>query len=186
MPAGILISNEHGTVLIDDTNFNIALAAKGIATPLGGGPPYLAHVSNSTAQLPVWAYRQSEVLSSMHARTYSAGVSTLLVGGSTPGAGDYHYYLFDKPAAPGGSTYGIQVFNASNELTFDSRLKHPVIAEVIVPTATGTFDTMMPAGREYAIATQGVLNRIVGDMVTIFAQPADIGRRILIIDVTGY
>lgn len=185
MPAGILIHNEHGTVLIDDTNFNIALSAKGIATPLGGGPPYLAYAS-STAQLPVWAYRQSEVLSSMHARTYNAGVSTLLVGGSTLGAGNYHYYLFGKPAEPAGSSFGIQVFNASNELTFDSRLKHPVIAEVIIPTATGTFDTTMPAGREYAIATQGVLNRIVGNIVTVVAQPADIGRRILVIDVTGY
>lgn len=188
MPAGLQVFNDYGSILIDDTNFNLALRSKDVVTPGPAGPPYTAFVSKASTVIPLFAYKvvSTTLPTQMISRTFSAGTTVCRVGSSSSGFGDVTFYCFDLPVDPGIAQQGLQVFKADGSLTFDSRLQHPVIAAAVPVPNTTPIVVNLPAGRTYAMMSDAINCVMNGNVFTISPQPVDVGRVILIVDVTGY
>lgn len=115
MPAGIIIYNDHETVLIDDTYSNLSVRSKGTQA---SSPPATG----------VTAYRYTSLTLDAHS-----------------------WWNFNRPIALG--TYGLQVFDAAGNCTFDAAQQYARVVDVFNGPATGTITKTYTAGRVYAVVT---------------------------------
>ena len=189
MPAGIEIINDHGSVLIDDTDFNLALRSKGSATfPNSGAPPTnFATVTLSSLTSPIFAYypivqdAPSGIRS--HLDSFNAGVVTMRISAPEAGPCTFEWFCFDRPIESA-ETFGLKVFNAAGELTFDSNLKHDVILSA-TPITTSPQVIATPPGRKCAVVAQGRAGYVKWgtNQVTV---TGGVGTVLIVVDVTGY
>lgn len=196
MPAGFYALNDSDTVLIDDTNFNLAMHSRDTSTvalfyPAPGVVNYswVVDTTSSGFQAPVIAFacaadyasaNYPQIVTSTRVRSRSFAGSVAL--GAT-----VKWAIFDKPVTPGAGA-ALRIWNGAGQLCFDSRLKHPVIAAVIVPTVLGTVYTeTLPSGREYMCVSAWVSVKIASNVVSVVQNQASmLGQPCVIIDVTGY
>lgn len=119
MAFGLEVRNSHGTVLIDDTYRNLAVASS------GSYPAQFPPVTDLTAiAAPDFAHTS------------------------------FNWWCFGPPGQGGG--WGLQVFNASGQVTFDSSHKYARVVDVYadVPAAgAGMVTKNYPTGRTYAAIT---------------------------------
>lgn len=198
MPAGFYCLNDAGTVLIDDTNYNVAMVIRGtsdvaIFTPAPGVFVYswVVDISAPGFVAPIVAFACSDDYASVNRpqTINSSGMRCRSFAFSGAVNKPVKWAIFDRPVAPSSSSSGaMQIFAADASLCFDSRLKHPVIATVIVPTVVGTvYTATLPSGREYMCASDNVAVKIVSNVISVVQNNSlMIGRPCVIIDVTGY
>lgn len=136
MAYGIEVTNDHGTVLIDDSYSNLAVRHQGTLSAGAG----LRTVSVPGLDQPVPAVR-----STAYAATASRQGSTGYIWSA--GGAQVHWYVFDTPTSSG--DYGLQVFNAAGQLTFDAYRKYARVRSVQSGVGSQTYDS----GRLYAVAT---------------------------------
>lgn len=156
MPAGLYVLNDDDITQIDSTYRNLHLMRKG-------------SVSFNTASMPVASVtglKATEVLVvrstrpiRLATRTMSGGLRTESYG-ANGGSGNLEYWVFDTPI-PGSSDYGLQVFNASSTLVFDSGFP-PMTVAANFDGYTGAFPPSAPkvtnlpaAGARYGVILLG-------------------------------
>jgi hypothetical protein len=201
MPAGVIIYNDFGTVLIDDSNSNMMFVGRGTSTVIftspqgqntwrwnmGGGYVYDA------AQVPQVIFRSDAYVSGVKPRVDSS-VSPKVVRGRTEAdafttGATVYWAVIDKPVIPGGETFGLQVSNAAGQVMFDSRLKHPTVYAVLTPTVVGTeYTQALVPGREYMFMTGSyAFCKIVSNTAYVKATSAAyLNIPVLILDITGF
>src|SRR5690606_30472271 len=143
MATGLRVINDFGTVLIDTVSPALALRKKStlvssnltvpIFTVENADSPVVVVYSPTFIRAPYIDWVSST-------KRYHTG----LVYGSF-GSVNIDFFAFDKLVASG-NTYGLKLYDAAGNLTFDSSLKHArVVADL---TANGTFNGT--SGRKYA------------------------------------
>lgn len=151
MAFGIQIRNTAGSIQIDENYKNLALVAKStiVTTVSGGG---WSHVDLTISGVhPVLALRCTTAACYYYYVTNSGSSWTyrLFVNNATAGADTITYYVFDEPPAPVMSGFGMLVFNAAGEVTFDSRHKYLRVEDFVEHPHTEA-DLTFTAGRQYA------------------------------------
>lgn len=148
MPAGIIIYNDAGTVLLDDTYPNMTLRAKGSVT-IGAGGSSVVTVSGATASARM-AWRSSSPVFSFPGGGGNGSWTVYAPEGAV-----VDWYCFDKPIA-GTSTFGLCVYDSTGALTFEfssaaARIRAAINATTQAGWATTfTYDT----GKTYAVMFQ--------------------------------
>lgn len=146
MPAGFLVVNNAGSVLIDENYANLAMRVKGSGST-SGSPSQLA-VALSGLQSPMVAWA-STTFTAM--RYMASDLSQMIFRRDGTGATNIDWFVFDQPTVTG--TQGLQIYNAAGVLVFDSGNKYARVVDIFggaaeadwVPTRT------YPAGRTYAV-----------------------------------
>ena len=133
MPAGLQVFNDSGIVQIDGTYSNLQLTAKGTASTSMQNLSYFTQANGTfryntpyttvsfTGNTPVFAVSGDSTVSVV---STSVSGSVWTVGIITPnGPASFEWYVFDEASSSGGN-YGLQVFNDSGVLVFDSSNKY--------------------------------------------------------------
>ncbi|WP_247308179.1 hypothetical protein [Ralstonia pseudosolanacearum] len=156
MPAGLQIWNDAGTVLIDDTHANLAVAARGVvATSAAGmgvyqiGSRAVVSYTGDTRATPLIAFACPAGFVGVYLSSLSGSTYTWRFITEQPAGTEIKYWVFDRAPASSGS-YGFQVFDAAGNLTFDSSRQQARIVGI----TGGIFE--IPAGRIYAVAVQRI------------------------------
>lgn len=165
--AGLSITRDNGSLQIDDMFMTYRLIAKGSvyvaefnANTGGGGATLSIAGKNPTLFLsggPLVAVIQ---------KTVSGGVHTWKLMAKTSGTATY--YIFDEQV-PSDSGFGLQLFDESGRLTFDSssKLLRFVGSYQLAWASDGSLT--LPSGRTYAVANSstviGIHGTIRGGMV---------------------
>ncbi|GEM_PF-6981959 len=151
MPAGFQAFNTAtGSVQVDENYANLALLTKvTITSAANGNWAATATLSVASPTMPVVAV-QSAVFVQLF-RVYQSGGNWTFVYHAASAGAAINCYVFGKPVAPSGSGAGLQVFDASGSLTFDSRLKYARVAQMISGASyASTPAVTLPSGRTYA------------------------------------
>lgn len=137
MPAGFQVVGAHGAVQIDGNYANLGLVAKGTVTiPAAGSitpstpsaaslPPQIS----MTGITPILCLRPLVVNAALASVKKNGSTFSYTVIGSASASGEtFQWYLFDQmslaiPLSTGNA--GLQVFNASGQIVFDSNA-HPM------------------------------------------------------------
>lgn len=139
MPAGLIVYNDHGTVQIDETYRNLAVAAQGTPTMDGNGAAATPVIHSTTGMMAVrgaYLTRYFNWPASNDAKLFS-----------TPGQ-QASYYLFDVPS--GAASFGFQVFTAAGDLAFDAAKKYARVRDTFTTTGPYPHTRTYDAGRTYA------------------------------------
>jgi len=153
MADGIRIVNTFGTLLIDETYSNLALRQRGSVT-LG---------SNNNLHVPLANGFNSPIVALTSDRPARVGIINTtaatpfigLRGREGDPAANMDYYMFDKPLSSlAVGNAGLKVYNASGQLTFDSRLKYARVVDIFGGETQGQWvgTRTYAAGRKYAVA----------------------------------
>lgn len=192
MPAGFQIIGAHGVVQVDENYVNLGLIAKGTVTIPAGGVPL-----NQAAQIvvagssPVLCIRPVSTYATIRRVQKSGGTySYTLQGGyanangTGPTAETFNWYLFDRMALTTMSNTGVQVFNATGEITFNSNGNPMRVAAVgqIQNASIATSPAVVSAASSGAYAacmTQGRIDSAVfapgtGEETHIFIEAVKI------------
>lgn len=143
MPAGLLIVNTSGTVLIADTNPNYSLKSSGSGTTNGVG----SLVVTVTGVQPVIAFRSGSAV--FHRSTGVSGSTFTFTFASAVAGAVIEYWVFDVRGTPSAGNMGLQVFDVAGTLMFDSSAKIALVAGDMAFSADGQ-SIALPAGRAYA------------------------------------
>ena len=136
MAFGLEIINNHGTTLIDDTYSNLAVRHQGtLAAGAGSRTVSVPGLSQPVPAVRSTAYAIALGRSGNNGTIWSAGGAQV------------HWYVFDVPTSSSGG-YGLQVFNSSGQLTFDSSRKYARVRALQSGVGSQTYDS----GRQYAVA----------------------------------
>ena len=129
MAAGFQIVNANGIVQVDENYVNLGLVAKGTITiPAGGigGMAAPAQISFTGAS-PILCIRPVSTYAFIRSVTKLGNTFSYTVNGGYSGAGNtsptaetFNWYIFDRMSQIAVTNYGIQIYNASGELTFNS------------------------------------------------------------------
>jgi len=84
--------------------------------------------------------------------TYRNLAVTSASTGGVVAVGDGRSFRFDVPTPPGPG-WGAQVFTASGQCVFDSRLKYARVVDTLSGPLSGSTTHTYPAGRQYAVIT---------------------------------
>lgn len=153
MSYGFRVVNTANTVQVDERFANLALSASGTVYVSGAYDLTVSGVTPLVAIVPTG--NSSGRLSITRGRSNGDGTFTFRLFTSWFGL-DVDYFVFDKPATLG-SGYGLRVFDASGNVTFDSRLKYMRVQELIIDqTSNGDgmdWSRTFTSGRRYAVVT---------------------------------
>lgn len=136
MSYGLLIKNAAGNILIDGEYFNYSLLASGtLNTGVSSTVSFSASVATPIVFVRLQSTTQWVALSAL-----SLSSATFKVYGSVGApsasreqeAGTIEYMIFGlaKSLSPSGA-WGLNVFNASGELVYDSNVRTPRVSEVV-------------------------------------------------------
>lgn len=193
MVAGIKITNDFGTTLIDDTSPALALRQKITATSvyLGLAELYAATVAKtSDFQSPVFAVSSPNKFYT-YGSTLGAGYATSGVLTTFSGL-NFDFYHFDYPLTTLGKV-GIELKNAAGEVMFNSSQKAAIVYDTVIlgPSNSWTETKTYPTGKKFAVLAIGVWCRVVNNVV--YFEGRDETRTYkptgnvsaLVIDITG-
>jgi hypothetical protein len=129
MPAGFQLVNAHGMVQVDESYVNLALVAKGVVSiPAGGiGGIHAAPQIHYPGISPILCIRPVNTYAFIRRVMKSGSTYSYVINGGFAGAMNgsplaetFSWYIFDRMSQVPASNSGLQVFNASGELTFSS------------------------------------------------------------------
>jgi hypothetical protein len=159
MSYGFQLLNNAGQVLANDTDYNYALVASGTCNVTSTSASTQVSFSNSTGEQPLIFIRNASTKylakQSVGATYFSVYMFELNVNGYrsvTTGSFEYRVYLPMKAlptTVPSGDEYGIHIFDASGQKTFDSTKSYPLItgvANLALPGDTSEASVTLPAG----------------------------------------
>lgn len=130
MPAGIAVYNDRDTVIIDERFFNYAFKEKRVLTfqqmggPVSGGFGNQAYMTVA-GDMPLVAFRCPYPVAACRARPVAGGFEFGWItrhGAGAPVGATIEVFIFDRPTGSG--TYGLQVFDENNRLTYDSSYRY--------------------------------------------------------------
>jgi len=130
--AGFKIVGNHGSTMIDENYKNFNLTATGYVTTPQAGQNVMYDYGGVTytGRNPLVAFRPLGDFSVGATGTYLDGNGVYHTDFITGGSGSLQYYVFDTVPDYTGSTFGVQVRNASGAVTFDSNLRYLRILEI--------------------------------------------------------
>lgn len=139
MPAGIIVYNDHGSVLIDANYANLGKRAKGTLTATGTA-------AQSSPESPVFALNGTGLAA---VSDITNGVAGIVKAGTDTTT----WYSFDRPTAVG--TAGLQVFDATGKLVFDAANQYARVVDVFsgADQVAWSQSRTYTSGRTYAVAT---------------------------------
>lgn len=137
MPVGIEVVGNHGSVVVDSETANLSFLAKGTVTV--AGPNAGTNITFPGATNPIICFRSDNAVILRDFSIASGVVTATLV--STPGS-TVHWYAFDVPTFVA-SSQGLQLFNASGVLTFDSSIM-PMVLESVTQVSDASGLTFPP------------------------------------------
>lgn len=149
MAAGLTVYNTAGTIQIDENYRNMMVANSGT-----NGTPTATNIS-----WPLCAIRSTSLVLAYNLTNTSTASYTVWGGGA-----GYNWYVFDLRVTPS-TNVGLQVFNGSGELIFDSGQKPMRIVDYFVFNNESEWNGVSrtyPAGRTYAV--------IIGKYATKFTS----------------
>lgn len=133
MPAGFQFVNADGHVTIDETYFNYAFVSKHTLSfqaaggPVTGGFGHQAFLTLSGREFPIVAAKCSHPFTVSRRRKngsdWQFGWITSHTGGAAIGD-TIEVFVFDRPPPIAGNGIGLQIFDASGQVTFDSRHRY--------------------------------------------------------------
>ena len=200
MPAGFQIIGSSGNVQIDGNYVNLGLIAKGTVTIPAAGSISTSAVNASaitpqivvTGSTPILCIAPKIVRANI-GRVQQSGstFSYTIIGGASSAGETFNWYLFDQMSLTTQGTSGLQVFNASGQIVFNSNANPMRIAAVgqvpnvslsgnpstsiNAPTA-GTYAACLTQSRMYYQALgAGNFGQLYGDGVTITSSGSTIG-----------
>lgn len=155
MPSGIQVINNAGTILIDENYSNLAVRASGTVTGSTSSTGRLDFAVASGLNAPMFAIAPSAAQFSVLAYRPDTNVIKIQGRDNTQST-NFPYFIFDTPVASG-LNYGLQVFNASGVLTFDSNLKYARVVDVFGGTTEASWagTRTYASGRTYAVVELG-------------------------------
>ena len=141
MPAGLEIINTSGSVLIDENYKNLAVSASGSFTFVAGdfgrvnvSIPYIANGIRN----PIIAIR----VTGGYAGVRNTNINDIALTATAVFFGDtgatVEWWCFDIPTVV--STSGLQVYNSSGELVFDSGNQYARVIDYWMPTNNTAWD----------------------------------------------
>ena len=166
MPTGIQVVGNHGAVIIDSETAALTLKAKGTATVTNAYTGTTITFSGATS--PLLCFKSTNLVA-VTDFTITAGVATAKLQASAAGS-TVDWYAFDKPTYVAGNG-GIQFFDASGNLTFDSEAS-PLIVQSVTQVTDATIyswpSTSSPAAPAsvYAACLATARSGIDGDMLS--------------------
>ena len=158
MAAGIQVKGDHGVIQIDADYRNLVFISKHTFTTTTGGliaDSSYGSISFTGRTTPVIAIRSTMATTVMAATIGST--STFYIIAKGPVGQTFTVYLYDVPPPPSAHGVGLQVFDASGNIAFDSNWKPMVVSDAFsVPssflTANGSSSwRTIPTGRQWAI-----------------------------------
>lgn len=138
MAAGLTVYNTAGTIQIDENYRNMMVANSGT-----NGAPTATNIS-----WPLCAIRSTSLVLAFNLTNTSTATYTVWGGGT-----GYSWYVFDLRVTPS-TNVGLQVFNPTGELIFDSGQKPMRIVDYLVFNNESEWNGQTrtyPAGRTYAV-----------------------------------
>jgi hypothetical protein len=162
MRAGFEFTNANENVVIDETFFNYAFISKhtlvfqAAGGPVTGGFGRQAFLSVA-GDRPLVAARCSKPFTVSRARPVAGGWEFAWISSNFGGAavGDtIEVFVFDRPPARSGSGYGLQVFDQSSKVVFDSQNRYMRVVDArTLQGATPTANVNLGAGSFAQIIT---------------------------------
>lgn len=149
MTAGFQVINDAGTILIDENYKNISMKDKRTVTIGAAGAPQLFGANQFTVAScvsPVVFIQCSTGGCFVSGVTVSGGTATITVRG--PAGVSVTVFTFDEPTV---GSFGLQVYNASGQVVFDSSNKYARVVDVVSGTTAQIVKTYT-SGRTYAVA----------------------------------
>lgn len=147
--AGIQILNTFGTIMIDENYKNLAVRQSGSVSKTGRSTTELVPITYPidapiVAISPAQFAYVSSLLPSGQSFRYGGGISR-------PTSIDY--YVFDTPVIQPGN-FGLQVYNALGQLTFDSGMKYARVVDIFGGSTEASWagTRTYEAGRKYSVA----------------------------------
>ncbi|MBV6853746.1 hypothetical protein P2C08_14090 [Xanthomonas perforans] len=154
MPAGLQIINSNGFIQIDETYRNLHFKRKGTATTnvvapgVAGNSSVQIQISDVNAMMLI-AVRCSSLVSMTSYNINGSTVTVGLVVNARVGA-TVDWYAFDTAPQAAAATYGLQVFNASGQIVFDSAHSPMRVVDTYQVNGSAGNTRTYPAGRSYA------------------------------------
>lgn len=128
---GLRAYNDNGILQIDSKYKNMELVGSGSAVASAGGIARYVDV-NVVGVNPLLAFRHAYGVTCVpiakSGSTFTFRLYTYYAGGTT-GDLNINYWIFDSIASPSASSYGLQVFNESGEICYDSAGKYFKVLE---------------------------------------------------------
>ena len=142
MPAGLIIYNDHGTILIDENYTNMSVVSSGMVTTADVG---ITEETKYAATLPFMPAAGEKI--ALRSSLYCMVQGNEVVAS---GEGIVYWYRFGAPVMSNNNA-GLRIFNAAGQLTFDSgrqcaRVSGSVSGSIYTPSS----QTFTP-GRVYAV-----------------------------------
>lgn len=189
MPVGIQVFGDSGAVQIDDNYANLSLAGKGALNPGNPSQDGGNVMTVSTAAANAIIFLRASGLVKLGAISDSGGTRTFTIQMAT-GVTSCAYWIFGKPPAPT-SNFGLQIFDANGNCTFDATLKYMRVIGAVNTSSTplggavgGNFGLpgVGPGGYAVAFADPGYiveqLHASQGFQPTIYRMNATFGHLI--------
>lgn len=143
MPAGVSITNDFGTILIDTVSPALALKQKMIVATNNQTVPDFSVTNAQTTVCAIYSPSYINMQFVSWSGTTKTHGTAIVFGAS--GSVSVEFYAFDKPT-DSGSLYGLRLYDEAGNLTFDAVHKYArVVGEL---TGNGTFAG--DSGRKYA------------------------------------
>lgn len=135
--AGVSIVGQHGVVQIDSESRNLGLVAQGTAL---GSASTLQFSASVVSSAPMLCIRSPSAAIMVTGVSISGGVATYTYSRSA--VADFDWFVFDVPAAAAAHGTGVQVFDASGAIAFDSTMRPMRMAGVAsIPDGATAPDT---------------------------------------------
>lgn len=150
MTAGLFVTNDFGTIQIDENYKNFVLVARGtVATTAFVANASTFSLSFGGCTTPLLAIRHGDFFSCVGFRQPSNGNVTF-TGLSAGGAGTVlEYFLFDIPPAYAVPSSGLVIWNGSGEVIFRSDMRPLRIIDVV--NGGGPVTRYYDGSRAYAV-----------------------------------
>jgi hypothetical protein len=148
MSYGFKLLNSSGKLIANSEDFNYGLVAEGTATSTGG---WVTISYSDTGEIPMVFIKFASITESLARYIAVQAISSTQVAfgifntssgngrlSHITGSVDYRIYkTFKSLGDVSGDPWGIKIFNASGEKTFDSRYKIPLVTNQVVLPAVG-------------------------------------------------
>lgn len=169
MPTGFQAFNDNNYVQIDDQYSNLRLVTKGtlpagknVVSVTGTYPLVVLRLEQPTGGTDVFAYPESCIRSG---GKWDFTLSTTLGGVFKPGT-VFEYYVFDK-AEPTPSNFGLQTFDSTGKLIYDSNDRYlKIVSQITTPNFRNIGTIPVPSGKKYGL----IFGRFPGKTMTYY-QP---------------
>ncbi|MBD1590264.1 hypothetical protein [Pseudomonas typographi] len=153
MDGGFEARNGDNILVIDSLYSNLSLKSKGSVTTGTTGAYYYVDLTLACVD-PVVAFKCTSDFAYLLSQTDNGnGTWTFRFGSYSPGQ-TISYWLFDVPPT-GGSTYGMQVFNATGSLVFDALYPYLNPTQIYQDTSGALIGSNVTltgdAGKTYAV-----------------------------------